>query len=116
MIENGSDGFFPIVVGSETSERACSTLSGPVEGNHVEAGRGDALPDREELLDQGIEPAMDDHRAPGRSTDGDEPVRGQRDAGVGDIVAYRAAAREGGIEELSVPAIARRPSPPTTAA
>ena len=95
MVEDCADRLLPVVIEREPAEGAGAALAGTVEGDHVEAGRGDPLPDGEELLDQRVESAVQQHRCRARWPETREPVRGERLASpYGDVVADRAAVAE----------------------
>ncbi len=89
MIQHGGDRLLPIVIERQPAERTSTTLPWSFEGNDVEPGRCDVLPDREELLDQRVEPTVQERGAPARSADGCETVRRQRGIAVGDVVRCR---------------------------
>ena len=107
MVEDSGDRLLPVVIEREPAEGACPALPGSVEGDHVEPGRGDALPDGEELLDQRVEPAMQEHGSARPLANRGAPVGGQGGTAVRNVVAHDAAVRERRVEETSVATVAR---------
>jgi hypothetical protein len=57
VIEDRGDRFFPVVIEQLASEAAGATLTRPVERDDVEARVREVDPQRNELLDQRVEPA-----------------------------------------------------------
>jgi hypothetical protein len=55
------------VVEREPAQGTGTTLTRALESDHVEPSQRDPLPDGIELLDQRVEPAMDEHRATGEA-------------------------------------------------
>ena len=70
MVQHGADGMFPVVVEGEPAQSAGPALSGTVEGDDVEAGGGDSLPDGVELFDQRVEATVQQDRATRRTPSG----------------------------------------------
>ena len=66
VIQDSPDRLLPIVVEREPAQSPRSSLPGTFEGDDIESSRSDALPDGEELLDQGIEPPVQEHGTPRR--------------------------------------------------
>lgn len=54
----------PVVLKGQSGQSARAALAWAVEGDHVESAGGDTLPDAQELLDQRVESAVDEHRPP----------------------------------------------------
>ncbi len=105
MVENRGDGFLPIVVEREAAETARAALARPVERDDVESRGRDALPDGDELLDERVEAAMDEHGSEGWRARGAQAVRGQRSARVGHLEPHARDLREGAVEQVAVVAV-----------
>src|SRR5215218_58525 len=63
VVEHGLDWLLPVVVERESFQGTSAALTWAFEGDHIEAGRGDVLPDRVELLDQRVEATVHEYRA-----------------------------------------------------
>jgi hypothetical protein len=106
MVQHRADRLLPVVVEGQTSQRPSASLAGALERDDVEPGFGDTLPDGVELLDQRVEPAVQEHRSSRGRSHSRQHVGRQRGAGVGNFVANQAVAGEPDVEQVSVAPIA----------
>ena len=109
MIEDGADGPLPVVIEDLSVQTSRAALAGAVEGDHVEARAGEQPPDGEELLDEGVEAAKQQHRAARARGAGAQHRRRQRAVAVGDGVAGDALARERLIKQREEPLVGGAP-------
>jgi hypothetical protein len=107
VVEDRGHRLLPVVIEGEAGQRPGATLPGTFEGDHVETGSSDSLPDRIELLDQGVEASVEQHRAARQRSDGAQSVGRHHSVAVRNLVARCAAVAEGAVEKIAVATVDR---------